>query len=139
FGRRLAARSFGFTRRGEAAPRSSSFVVACRCGSSFGRRLAARSFGFTRRGEAAPRSSSFVVRLALLAERLHAFFEVVRREEAADRLMLEQHRVRERHAGALHGGKLYLTLREGRTAAIHRPPLLSLGVELPRRHDDAYD
>src|SRR5207245_4125702 len=68
FGRRLAARSFGFTRRGEAAPRSSSFVVACRCGSSFGRRLAARSFGVTRRGEAAPRSSSFAVRLALFAE-----------------------------------------------------------------------
>src|SRR2546423_13447905 len=85
---------------------------------------------------ACPFLPPFVLRLALLAERLHALFEVVRREEAADCLMLEQHRVRERHAGALHRGKLYLTLRQGRTAAIRRRPLLGLRLQLRRWDDD---
>src|SRR5690349_4707834 len=53
---------------------------------------------FAPHGKAARRSLPLVARLALLAERGDAFLEVLRREQAADGLVLEEHRVLERHA-----------------------------------------
>ena len=73
--------------------------------------------------------------LRFFAERLHALLEVVRREQAANGLVLEEHRVGERHAAAEDRGELDLALRERRPAAVARRELLSLRDELRGGHD----